>query len=67
VQVRTRLQQLVRELSRRFAPLEQEAQLQAVSDFMLFKRSGSEPVDDVVTRFEIARYRASTVGGMQDE
>ena len=65
VQVRTGLQQLVRELSRRFAPLEQEAQLQAVSDFMLFKRSGSEPVDDVVTRFEIARYRASTVGGMQ--
>ena len=60
VQVRTGLQQLVRELSRRFAPLEQEAQLQAVSDFMLFKRSGSEPVDDVVTRFEIARYRAST-------
>ena len=65
VQVRTGLQQLVRELSRRFAPLEQEAQLQAVSDFMLFKRSGSEPVDDVVTRFEIARYRASTAGQMQ--
>jgi hypothetical protein len=63
-QLRTGLQQLLRELSNRFAPLEQEAQLQAVSEFMLFHRSNAEQVDDTVTRFEISRYRAAQVGGV---
>ena len=63
--LRTGLQQLLRELQRRFAPLQQETQLKAISEVMNFRRWQSEPIDEVVSRFEISVCEADNTGGVQ--
>ena len=53
---------LLRLLSRRYAPLAQEAQLFAVSEFFSFTRLGHEDTDQCIARFEVVAYRATHVG-----
>ena len=61
----TGVQALLRILRRRYAPLDQEAQLHAVSEFFSFSRQPHEDTDQVVARFEVVCYRARDVGGAQ--
>ena len=56
--------ELMRQLRRRFAPLDQEAQLYALSMFFSFHRQHHEDTDMVVSRFEIVRHRAMQIGGL---
>ena len=56
------VQWLLRLLSRRYAPLAQEAQLHAVSEFFSFARLGHEDTDQCIARFEVCAYRAEHVG-----
>ena len=53
---------LLRLLSRRYAPLDQEAQLHAVSEFFAFTRLGHEDTDQCIARFEVCAYRAEHIG-----
>lgn len=59
----TGVQALLRILRRRYAPLDQEAQLHAVSEFFSFGRQGHEDTDQCVARFEVVTFRAEQVGG----
>ena len=59
----TGVQALLRILRRRYAPLDQEAQLHAVSEFFSFTRQQHEDTDQVVARFEVVCFRARDVGG----
>lgn len=56
------VQWLLRLIRRRFAPLDQEAQLHAISEFFSFQRLPQEDTDQVIARFEILSYRALHVG-----
>ena len=56
---------LMRQLSLRFAPLDNEVSIVAISDYMGFRRRSGEPVDEVMTRFEIAAAKAHTLGSFQ--
>jgi len=49
-------------LQARFAPLEQEIQLCAISDLFTFTRSAGENTDDLLTRYDIIRSRAENLG-----
>lgn len=59
----TGVQFLMRILRRRYAPLEQELQLHAVSEFFSFVRLPQEDTDQVVARFEVLSFRARDIGG----
>ena len=59
----TGAQFLIRILRKRYAPLEQELQLHAVSNFFSFARQPQEDTDQVVARFEVVAFRARDVGG----
>jgi hypothetical protein len=58
----TGVQALLRILRRRFAPLDQEAQIHALQEFFSFRRHGHEDTDQLVARFEIAWHRAQQIG-----
>ena len=54
---------LVHGLSARFAPLDEEHRLQAVTRLLSFGRHANETVDALITRFECTRRRAVIDGG----
>ena len=58
------IQALLRILRRRFAPLDQEAQLHAIAEFLQFSRQQNEDTDRCVARFEVYDFRANQVGGL---
>lgn len=58
----TGVQFLLRHLKRRYAPLDQEVQIQAIADLFHFRRLGGETTDDVICRFELAIHRAANQG-----
>ena len=60
----TGLMLLVRTLAQRYAPLEQEAQTKAVSEFLAFARLPGETVDAFLVRFDVLRNRAAMRGGL---
>ena len=60
----TGLMILVRTLAHRYAPLEQEAQTKAVSEFLSFNRQAGESVDALLVRFDVLRNRAALRGGL---
>lgn len=49
---------LLRELSNRYAPLEQETQIHAISELFAFKRMQGENTDDLISRYVIVHARA---------
>ena len=57
------LECLIRAISRRYAPLEQELEIHVISEILQFKRSPGEDTDGVVSRFEIVRERAHAGAG----
>ena len=57
------LECLIRALSRRYAPLEQELEIHVISEILMFKRAPGEDTDGVVSRFEITRERALAGAG----
>ena len=59
------VQWLLRLIRRRFAPLDQEAQLHSISEFFNFQRQSHEDTDQVIARFEFLSYRALHVGQAQ--
>ena len=61
----TGLETLLRALSRRHAPLEQETQVHAIHEFLSFRRGHAESTDEVVARFEITCHRAQVHGQVQ--
>ena len=60
----TGLMILVRTLAQRYAPLEQETQTKAVSEFLAFARQAGESVDALLVRFDVLRNRAALRGGL---
>ena len=54
---------LVYGLSARFAPLDEEHRLQAVTRLLPFSRRPHETIDNLITRFEVTRQRAVVDGG----
>ena len=54
----TGLECLIRALSRRFAPLQQELEVHVISEILQFRRLPGEDTDAVISRFEIVRDRA---------
>ena len=60
----TGLMLLVRTLANRYAPLEGEASIKAVSDFLNFSRLPGESVDAFLVRFDALRNRAHVRGGL---
>ena len=57
------LECLIRAISRRYAPLEQELEIHCISEILMFKRAPGEDTDGVVSRFEIVRERALAGAG----
>ena len=49
-------------LAERYAQLGEELRLKAIKEFMDFDRKNHESIDDLLTRFEIVRNRATEVG-----
>lgn len=60
----TGLEVLLRTLARRYAPLEQEIQVNSISDLFTFKRHSGESTDDVLSRYELMLHRAQAQGGV---
>ena len=58
----TGLQYLLRQLRRRYAPLEQEVQIQAISDLFHFRKYSQETTDELIARFELCIHRAANRG-----
>ena len=58
----TGLQFLMRQLRRRYAPLDQEVQIQAISDLFNFRRHSSESTDELIARFELTIHKAENQG-----
>ena len=56
---------LIELLTRRFAPLEQEVQLEAISELFHWRRTGNDTYDECITRFEIMVFRTQMQGGIQ--
>ena len=55
---------LLNALRRRFAPLEQEQEISAITELFQFRRRSNETIDEVVSRFELTRYKAAQQGRM---
>ena len=58
----TGLQMLLLVLSKSFAPLGEESELRATQDLLGFHRKGHENIDQTLSRFEVVRRRAATLG-----
>ena len=58
----TGLQALLRQLQRRYAPLDQEIQITAISELFHFRRHGSENTDELIARFDLVIHRAANQG-----
>ena len=58
----TGLQYVMRQLRRRYAPLEQETQIQSISDLFHFRKFSSETTDELIARFELCIHRAANQG-----
>ena len=56
---------LLRVLRRRFAPLDQENQLFALSEFFNFSKQGHEDTDQLVSRYELTWHRCNQIGQAQ--
>ena len=52
-------------LAERYGQLGEELRLKVVKEFMDFDRKASESIDDLLTRFEIVRHRATDTGNFQ--
>ena len=53
---------LLHQLSKRYAPLDEEMNIRAVSELMHFRRGQNESIDEFLTRFETIRYQAGENG-----
>jgi hypothetical protein len=53
---------VIRCLQNRYAPLEQEIQIGAISDLFTFTRETNETVDHLLARYDIVRHRAENLG-----
>ena len=49
-------------LSERFSQLGEETRMQSMTDLMNFRREGREPIDALISRFDILRQRANAQG-----
>lgn len=56
------LEYLIRQLRRRYAPLQQEVQISSISDLFHFRRHSSENTDELIARFELCIHRAANLG-----
>ena len=54
---------IVRLLAGKYAPLEEETQMRAISDFLGFRRMPGEAVHSLLARWELLRFRAEGEGG----
>ena len=61
----TGLEVLLKQLRRRYAPLEQEVQIGTISDMFHFRRWQSEGTDEVIARYDLVMHRAEQDGGVQ--
>ena len=52
-------------LQQRFGPLQEEARLSALNQFMNFGRKPNEGINELITRFETSHSRAVSEGGFQ--
>ena len=50
---------------RRYAALDQEIQVHAISELMNFQRGQSENTDETIARFEIILHKAENLGQVQ--
>ena len=55
---------LIELLTRRFAPLEQEVQLEAISELFSWRRTGNDSYDECIARFDIMVFRTQQQGGI---
>ena len=58
----TGLEALMRQLRRRYAPLDQEIQISAISELFHFRRSHHEGTDELIARFDLCIHRAANMG-----
>ena len=56
---------LLRQLQRRYAPLDQETQITAIADVFHFKKFGHESTDELLARFEITINQGEVNGQVQ--
>ena len=56
---------LLNTLTARFGQLQQETVISSLSDFFGFTRHQGESIDEVLSRFDIARYKAEQQGGLR--
>ena len=61
----TGVEALLRILRRRFAPLDQENQLFALSEFFNFAKMAHEDTDQLVSRYELTWHRCNQIGQAQ--
>lgn len=59
------IQFLLRQLKRRYAPLDQEIQITAIADIWHFKRRQGESTDECLSRFDLALNEAEVNGQVQ--
>ena len=53
---------LISNLATRFAPLEEESRLKAITEHLAFQRLPGESIDQLLLRCEIVRQRSATEG-----
>ena len=58
----TGVEYLIRILTARFAPLQQEVQLSAIHDLFSFRKNQADSFDECITRYELMIYRAQIHG-----
>lgn len=56
---------LIELLTRRFAPLEQEIQLESITELFTWRKQPHDSYDECITKFEIMIYRTGLHGGVQ--
>lgn len=60
----TGLEVLLRSLNRRYGLLEQEVQINSISELFTFRKLSGETTDDVLSRFELTMHKAQAQGGV---
>ena len=55
---------LIHHLKKRYAPLEEEVNMRAISQLMNFQKKPNEPIDLALSRWETVRHRAENNGGI---
>ena len=53
---------LISSLATRFAPLEEESRLKAMTEYLAFQRLPGESIDQLLLRYEIVRQRSAAEG-----